>query len=280
MHAVILTRMSRLFIACTLLASAGSGCLLMFPGSPDTMARHALLQPIVGPRDAIDLEVYFVDRRIGDPLIGEALWSSLYAISSVTPEVRQQLMEDGFRFAMSPSRPPRALQSLLKLSNEQDPSRRVVPRRYTVPSGQETLLMVSTVPDGTPLQTKTPEGIKTTELTQGQCLLRVHAQRMDDGWTKLLIIPEIRHGATALRPVATNQDWEFREGQISVPFYNDRLSAEVNIGEMVVLGLDPNLPDALASRFFRSDISQGTERLLLIRVANMRKVEAVRATGE
>ncbi|SFJ20569.1 hypothetical protein [Planctomicrobium piriforme] len=272
-------RIWTLLAACSLLLAV-SGCQLMLPGASEIASGKMPLKPIVGPKDVIELEVFFVDRRIGDPLIGEGLWSSLSPIASVSAENRQRLTEDGFRFAMAPSRPPRTLQSLLKLSNEQDPSRRVVPHRYAVPSGQETLLMISSPPNGTPLTLKTDEGEKTLDLQQSQCLLRLSASRVEDGWAQVSITPEIRHGANVLRPVATDQNWQYQEGQQVLPFYQDRLSAEVNVGEVVVLGLDPSTPDALASRFFRSDVSQGIERLILIRVADMRRVSPVRVTQE
>lgn len=252
----------------------------MLPHTENLTVKKNPLPPIVESRDTIDLEVYFVDRRIGDPLIGESLWSSLSSVTAVAPENRAYLTDDGFRFGMASSRPPRALQSLLRLSDEQDPARRVVPHRYTVPSGQETLLMISNVPDGTPLIRKTEEGAKATELNQAQCLLRVNAQRVEDGWARISITPEIRHGASTLRPVATDQSWQYHEGQQVMPFYQHRLSAELNTGEVIVLGLDPTHPDGLASCFFRSDIASGIERLILIRVGEMRKVDPVRVENQ
>ncbi|WP_437226970.1 hypothetical protein SH661x_000107 [Planctomicrobium sp. SH661] len=257
-----------------------NSCALLIPGAEQLTVHKNPLPPIVESRDTIDLEVYFIDRRIGDPLIGDSLWSSLSSVSAVAPENRAHLAEDGFRFAMASSRPPRTLQSLLQLSDEQDPARRVVPHRYTLPSGQETLLMVSTVPDGTPLVRKVQDTVKTTELNQAQCLLRVSAQRVEDGWSKLTITPEIRHGASTLRPIATDQSWQYHEGQQVLPFYQHRLSAELNTGEVVVLGLDPSRPEGLGSCFFRSDVSSGIERLILIRVGEMRRVNPVRAENQ
>jgi len=279
-HPILRGQSMLLFVACLVIAGAGCGCTMFLPSAAELSKKSFALPPLPGPKEVIDLEVYFVDRRIGDPLIGESLWSSLYPITSVKAEQRQRLTEDGFRFAMAPSRPPRALQSLLRLSDEQDPTRRVVPHRYSVPSGQETVLVISSLPDGTPLTLKTDDGARTLDLNQGECLFRLSARRMEDGWAELALVPEIRHGATALRPVATEDEWQYREEKQCLPFYQNRLSAEVNTGEVVVLGLNGSRPDSLASRFFRSDVSQGIERLILIRVANMRSVAPVRVTHE
>jgi hypothetical protein len=270
----------QLIVASTLLALMGTGCTLILPDAEALVSHKLPLAPVVAPRDAIDLEVYFVDRRIGDPLIGEGLWSALFEVSATSADVRNRLAADGFRFAMSPTRPPRTLQSLLKLSSEEDPSRRVIPRKYTVPSGQETLLLISTVPDGTPLTIKNSDNVKTTELHDGQCLLRVVAEKVEEGWTRLSIVPEIRHGTATMRPVATDQDWEFRESQQTMSFYQHQLSAELNTGEILVMGLNPSEPQSLASHFFRSDISRGVERLILIRVTDMRRVQPVRVSPE
>ena len=246
---------------------------------PDLDGEGKVVSPmhqVVAPRTAIELEVYFVDRRANDPLIGESLWSSLYAMTSVSPEIRQNLQRDGFRFAMAPSRPPRALQALLNLSNEQDPSRRVLVRRYVVPSGQQTLLVTSNVADGTELTHTTSDGERRIVLNKATCLLKVNAEMVEDGWARLTVIPEIHHGTNSMRPQATDQAWMLMEGQETLPFYNDRLTADLNLGEIVVVGLDPRTPQGVASHFFRSNPSQDVERLILIRVADIRIVEPVR----
>ncbi|HWL10198.1 MAG TPA: hypothetical protein VNQ76_17465 [Planctomicrobium sp.] len=258
----------------------GAGCQLLLPGAEELVSGKSPLKPIVAPREVIDLEVYYVDRSIGDPLIGDSLWRSLSPISSLAAESGKRLTEDGFRYAMAPSRPPRNLQSLLSLSNDQDPSRRVVPHRYSVPSGQETMLMISNPPDGTPLSVKSDDVQKSVQLSQAQCLFRLSARRVDEGWVALSMTPEIRHGANTLRPVAMDQDWQYREQQQTLTFYQHRLAADVNVGEVIVLGLEPTATDSVASRFFRADLTRGVERLILIRVVSMRSVDPVRAGQE
>ncbi|WP_437185984.1 hypothetical protein SH668x_003111 [Planctomicrobium sp. SH668] len=252
------------------------GCTLIQPDPSILSTSKPILPPIVDSRDTIDLEVIFIDRRIGDPLIGDGLWSSLSGVSAVNSENRANLKAEGFRFGMASSRLPRQLQSLLKMSDEEDPNRRIAPQRYTVPSGQEAVVMVSSVPDGTPLVLKGDAEARINELNNAQCLLRVTAKRVDDNWAKLTILPEVRHGSKLLRPIATDQSWQLNETQSHLPFYQHRISAELNTGEVVAIGLDPATPDGLASCFFRSDISSGLERLILIRVVDMRKVNPVR----
>lgn len=233
------------------------------------------LKPVVAPRDVVELEVYFVDRRIGDPLIMEGLWSNLYPVTSLSPETREQLQTDGLKLAMASSRPSRQLQSLIRLSNDSDPSRRVRMQKQVIFSGQDACVFVSEVPNGTPL-CSSREG-KELELTQGICQLRLAAERVEDRWARIVITPEIRHGANSLRPVATTDEWRYEQGQPLLSFYEDRMSADLNLGEILVLGLDNEKPKSLASHFFRSDISTGIERLLVIRLSNMQRIEPVRA---
>lgn len=265
--------------ACLLLSvltAGGHGCALWLPSISDQSTLKAKMQPLASARDAIDIEVYFIDRRIGDPLIGEGFWSTLHAITSVDPEVRERLKKDGFRFAMSASRPPRAMQALMALSSDSDPSRRALMQRYSLPAGQETYLLVSALADGVTLERTHRGEPQQLNLEQPHFHLRVQAEKIQDGWAKLVIVPEVRHGRNQLRPRATDQDWRFDQGQESLVLYEDRLSAEVNIGEILVLGLAPSSENSLAKHYFRGDESQGIERLILIRVADMHAVNPVR----
>lgn len=256
----------------------GSGCAALFKEDAPPPRENPLLKPIVAPRDAIELEVHFVERRIGDPLIGNSLWGTLQEINSLSPETRDQLAADGFRFGMSPSRPPRALQSLITQSPDRETTGKSVSRKYTVPSGQETLLYVSEIPNQTPIVRKSRGVKETVEAMDARSVLRVKAERVDDGWTRLVITPEIRYGQDTMRAIPDNDQFLFRQGQKAMTFYEDVLSAELNIGEMVVLGLASDSPDSLAKHFFRSDVTRGTEMLILLRVSDMREVEAVPVT--
>lgn len=272
------TRMWKtLFLTCVVFLTWGiCGCAL-FDVSENTTEPDSLLKQLVGPRNAIDIEVFFVDRHKQDPLIGESLWNSLHEVGAVEPNSRESLEADGFRFRMSPSRPPRQLQSLMDISDQNDPARSTFTRSYTLPSGQQTWLVTSQVPDGTKMSFSSEQGERIIEANNGQCLLRLQAERVEDGWARLTVIPEVRHGQTTLRPQAINQEWVYHKGQETIVVYEDRLTAEMNLGEILVIGLAPNHPDSLGSRFFQPNPDSGIERLMLIRIKDMRQVKAVRA---
>lgn len=266
------------FVLATCIAACGmSSCALLFPENPPETAVKSPLKPIVAPREAIALEVYFVDRRSGDPLIGDTLWESLHSVSSLDPESRKRLQEDGFRLGMSAARPPRPLQVLMALSDDRDPTRRAIVQTYMLPSGQETWIVSRQVEPGEKVTRQTPDGdVQTFEADHGQAIFKVSASAVEDGWVKLVMIPEIQHGQNSLKPTATDHEWTLRDRRQAVTLFEDRLSAELNVGEILVIGMTEDGHGKMASHFLHSDKANGLQRIMMIRVADMRTVEPQR----
>ncbi|TWT51609.1 hypothetical protein KOR42_34970 [Thalassoglobus neptunius] len=266
--------MARFYLLAVILIAGGAGCTALFPDSAKTQHR---LPPLVGPRNAIEIEVYFVDRRKGDPMIGDRLWSSLHSVHTLDPDSARQLEDDGFRVAMSASRPPRPLAVLMSLSDENDPTRRVVMQRYTIPAGQETLVVASEIPDGTVIQRPGQDSSRPLEMRLGRAIFRIQADKVEDGWTRLVVIPEIQHGPMAARPTPREQDWIYQESQQRVTLYSDRITAELNEQEILALGLGSREEGDIGQHFFVADSENGLERLILIRISGMSRIEPVRS---
>lgn len=261
------------------LPTCGWGCALLLTDATGN-GRNPLM-PIVPPKDAIELQVIFVDRVVGDPLIGESLWNDLHAVTVVDPAVRDRLMQHGFRFAMSPSRPPQSLQSLIALSTTDDPSKLALARNYTLIDGQEAWFMSSTLPPGTQVRIPMDDSVRAIEADQGSCWFRIRATRQSENWAKLEIVPEFRYGEVAIRPRPTDHEWLYEQGQKSVVLYEDRLGVELNVGEVLVLGLAGDDPDSLGRRYFRAEANgREFERLILIRLTEMKRIEPVRMPSE
>lgn len=261
-----------LILACLALV-CGSGCNILQSYGETDRGRNPL-QPIVAPRDAIELEVYLIDRVAGDPQIGDSLWNDLHAVTVVDPSVRDRLNQHGFRFAMSSSHPPQAIQSLLALSTTSDPSRRAIRQNFTVISGGEATVIANAIPSGSKVNIPLDSGVRTLEIDQGNCLFQVRATRESDGWARLEVIPEVRYGEISMRPRATDHEFLMDYGQKSVKVYEDRLGLELNVGEFLVLGLKGDNPQALGRHFFRTDFEEREfERIVLIRLARMSKIE-------
>lgn len=227
------------------------------------------------------MEVYFIDRRIGDPLIGDSLWESLHSVSSLDTTTRTRLLQDGFRIGMSASRPPRSLQVLMNHSDENDPTRRAEVKSYMVFSDHQTLIACRDIENGTSVHRLPLEGEpQTFVVNQGFTLFKVQVSRVEDGWAKLVVIPEIQHGSNTLKPTATDSAWTLSDRRKAVTLFENRFAAELNVGEILVLGMTRDGQGKMASHFFHSDKVNGLERLMMIRIADIRTVNPQRVDPE
>lgn len=253
-----------------------SGCALFSTGQyADT---HNPLPPMVGPRDAIELEVFIVDRAVGDPLIGEGMWGSLHDLTTITPELRNRLADCGMRVAMSPARPPRSIQALLSLSSNSDPTRSTSYHRIVVPAGQPTYIPITILPPQAEVDLPSESGLQRKTLTNGNCMLQVRADKVADGWAHLEVEPVIHHGEEMLRPKATPEDWVFEQGQKMISLYEDRFTVELNDGELIVLGFTGSPEHSLGENYFRGEWDGiRIERHVIIRLRGMHHVNPVRA---
>jgi hypothetical protein len=270
-----------LFLFVCIFACGICSCNALFPEAKQQTTVQSPLKPIVSSRDAIALEVYFIDRRIGDLLIGDSLWESLHSVSSIDVTTRNRLDSDGFRIGMSASRPPRPLQSLMNLSDENDPTRRAEVKSYMVFSDHQTLVACRDIESGTQVQRIPLEGeSQSFVVNDGFTLFKIQVSRVEDGWAKLVVIPEIQHGQNSLKPTATDSSWTLSDRRQSVTLFEDRFSAELNVGEILVLGMTKDGQGKMASHFFHSDKSNGLERLMMIRIADIRTVNPQRVEPE
>lgn len=257
------------------------GCSALFPEQNQQTNVQSPLKPIVDSRDAIALEVYFLDRRRGDPIIGDTLWESLHSVSSMDAATRKRLTGDGFRIGMSAARPPRPLQVLMNLSDENDPTRRSEVRSYMVFSDHQTLVACRQIEDGTNITRIPLEGATQSFVVRdGLAVFNIQVSRVEDGWAKLVVIPEIQHGKNMLKPTATEANWTLTDRKNTVSLFENRFSAELNIGEIIVLGMTEDAEDRIASHFFLSDKHNGLERLMMIRIADIRSISPQRHDPE
>lgn len=236
------------------------------------------LPPLVKPRDAIELEVYIVDRTVGDPLIGTGLWGSLHDLTSLPPEVQARLESQGIRVAMSPARPPRSLQALLSLSSGDDPTRRTLYHRIVIPAGQPTLIPVTILDSEAEVDLPSGTGTRRKKIHHGNCQLQIQADKIADGWATLEVLPVIQHGDEMLRPRATPEEWVFEQGQQTITLYDHRFNVELNEGELIVLGLHHEGENSVGEHFFRGQWKGiPIERHLILRLRSMHRVQPVRA---
>lgn len=279
------SRISRLRIVVCAVAAClcVPGChLLNFStlfSSTDSSGKSELrLPPIVASRDAVQLEILFVDRPANDALLGDALWKQVDQIAGMSADIRGTLRENGWRVGHASSHPPKALEKLLEMSSGRpeviDSERRLVGRRVALAAGGN--LPIDLTELQPELRIKPASDGKAKSYSNARCILNVKIDREQDGWVRLNFTPEVHHGQNWLRPVATQLDWTRRRGQLVEPLFDQKFSLSLNVGEMAVITAEGNDKESAGHSFFRSiHESGGLQRLLIVRVANMRKMVPV-----
>lgn len=280
-----LSRIARLrlaFCAC-LTCLCLSGCHLfdfssLFTRPETASSSEVRLPPIVASREAVQLEVLFVDRPANDALLGDALWKQVDQIAGMPAGTRTTLRENGWRVGHASSHPPRALEQLLEMSSGRpeviDKERRLVGRRVALAAGGN--LPIDLTELQPELRLRVNPDSPTKSYSNAKCILNVQIDREQDGWVRLNFTPEVHHGQNWLRPVATQLDWTRRRGQLVEPLFDQKFSLSLNVGEMAVITAEGNDHESAGHSFFRSvHESGGLQRLLVVRVANMRKMVPV-----
>jgi hypothetical protein len=268
-----------------LLAGLVSGCALFqrqSSGSRDLEAKASSLLKKPSPSvDAIQLDVLFVERPIGDPTLGTALWSRLDRVSTLPAATLASLERNGFRFGVAPSDPPRTLQAALGMTGEmvpRDESEAYGPSgsRTSRRSGEELSVDAWSGYSQCEIAFDRSGGRESSAYQNARCVFRVKVERVQDGWAKLEITPEIHHGEMRLRRVADEQNWTTRPSQLVDPQFDQRFTVELNLGEMVVLGAGDGDNTSLGHHFFRGGTTDSQmQRLLIIRLADMRRVDGI-----
>ncbi len=258
-----------------------SGCALWRANESPTETARSPLKPVAPRVDAIELEVYFVERPIGDPLLGNSMWAELDEVSTLDPPVLSALRRNGFRFGVAGTDPPRNLQAALGLtgrtqSRTDELDYKFSGHRYSRQSGQDQ--MITTWPTYESCRIGLHEGgeVKPKTYEFANCLFRVTPHRLQDGWVRVEFVPEIHHGENKMRHHAGQQQFELLPSQIVDPLFDQRFSVDLNIGELVVLSAEGNNPESVGHHFFRGGTTENKlQRLLIVRVADMKRLDPV-----
>lgn len=255
--------------------TVGPGCALWKSDEPTASTSQSPLKPVTPHIDAIELEVVYVERPIGDPLMGEALWSELDTISTLNPAVLTSLRRNGIRFGIASSDPPRNLTAVIGVEGG-----RYSGRRYSQRSGDAMTIDAwpvypsceVTINDGGSPRSKTYD--------QARCVFRVTPERLQDGWVRIEFVPEIHHGDMEMRRVPGDQDsqlkWQLTPSQLVDPLFGQRFVVDLNLGEMVVLSASGDDPKSVGHHFFRGGTTDNKlQRLLIVRLADMKRLDPV-----
>ena len=261
-------------LSCSMLACDS----MPFERSSTQQATAFKLPSLTAPRDSVEIDIVFVDRPISDPLLGKTLWREIDQVGTLSVEQRAAVREAGLLVGHVGSWPPEALQSLLNLTDEEQELERreangipkTAARRVALPAGTETEIW-SNEPAALRILKLSSE--KPLELANVRGLLRLKAQRSQDGWARLDFTPELHHGQTGTRPFAGAAGWMYRTTQEVIPCFEQHFSANLNVGEMLVLTCDRERPGTLGESLFQFEDSSGPkQRLVVVRLAALREI--------
>ncbi|MBC7821316.1 MAG: hypothetical protein IAG10_30890 [Planctomycetaceae bacterium] len=236
------------------------------------------LPTLTAPRDSVEVDIVFVDRPVSDPLLGKTLWREIDQVGTLSAEQRDAIREAGLLVGHVGSSPPDALQSLLNLTDEESERQRreangipkTAARRVALPAGTDTEIWSN---EPVAQRSVTLSGGKLLELTNARGLLRLKAERSQDGWARLDFMPELHHGQTGTRPFAGATGWMYRTTQEVIPCFAQHFSANLNVGEMLVLTCDRERTGTLGQSLFQFEDSSGPkQRLVVVRLAELREI--------
>lgn len=244
------------------------------------------LPTLAAPRNSVELDIVFVDRPVSDPLLGKTLWREVDQVGTLSAEQRATMREAGILIGHVGSSPPDALQSLLNLTDQELERQRreangipkTAARRVALPAGTDTEVWSNeAVPQRSVTQ---PDGRK-LDLANMRGLLRLRAEWSQEGWARLDFTPELHHGQTSTRPFAAATGWMYRTTQEVIPYYAQQFSANLNVGEMLILTCDRERLGTLGQSLFQFEDSAGLkQRLVVVRLAELREIAPKRMRTE
>ena len=263
-------------LACGALILSGCNLIEPIPEFPGMAGTTGAPEKSVS-QTGIQLEVFFIQRPADDPMLGEALWGSLDQIGAVTPEVRETLHANGLRFGIAGRNPGYALQSLVRPVEERDSGTKTFRQEYQTPSGIAHQLATGVSHKKTTVNRINVSGNDSKVYSNVRGIFKCRVEEADGGWARLDIVPQLHFGQMRMRPVATGVSWDLDGRQEVDTLFSQRFQVELNQGEYLVLGYTGAASDSVGECFFTSSEDEMlTENLLVIRIADIQRVEAVR----
>lgn len=256
-------------------ATPGVGCALFtVPAGTDHDTSRPNLPPLRPALDAVQLQVVLIDRPEDDPTLQRLVWNEVDQVGATPPAVRTILADNGLRVGQCGANPPPSMQTLLGWATQrQSPlsteNSATSSYQLSLLSGQDSEVLVNGPFERSRVRFVLNGQEEWLEFEQTRCVLRIRPTRLEDGWVKLEITPEIHHGESRLRHAATGDGWTFRPGQLIEVRQALKFQLTLNTGEIALVGAGTGSPEALGSLFFRQEREgQLRQRLVVIRVAD------------
>ena len=262
------------WLVVVLAVSTLTGCSL-FP-TDDAVSkvesRRPALPPIRAARNAIQLEVLFVERPSDDPLLGPMLWREVDQITAIPAETRELLQQNGFRVGHVGSSLPPTVQTLLGIVGKDDVggnAKPLVGSRKSLPPGMDTEVQTGEERESCELKIVQGDQVSRHDYQFARSLFRLKSARLQDGWVRIDFQPEIHHGENRVRHTPTDEGWAFRSRQNVDARHAHQFSLTMNVGELALITAAPDQPESMGDLFFcRDDHGIKKQRVLIVRVAD------------
>lgn len=259
------------------------GCELFRESPANLSGVEPGLPNIQVPPDSMQLEVLFVERPVGDRLMGDSLWTEVDTNLNMEPEEQRDLARNGFLVGVAGSHPPVALQQLLEMRAKPkagevtvapDAEQGLQGNRFYLQSGAETQIQLGDEPyEDFWFNLFATHGDRDPSLKTyhgARCVYRVSVRREQRGWARLEFVPEIHHGMDQLRPAAGADQWELKSQPNIEKLYAQRFTVILNTGDMVLVTGRTDLTGTAGQRFFTGPEGQdGIQRMMIVRLAQM-----------
>lgn len=251
-------------------------------------ASKTVLPPLRNSREAIQLDLFVVERPLHDPLMGARLWDEISEVGNLGIEVKQSIDANGFRIGNCSSSPPLALQKMCGLSSKEstgsssNDNNQLHIRRIAVIKGIENEVQTNyAVPE---LTTVIDDHGHTREKTyqDALCKLRLNAEKLESGWVRVTFLPEIHHGENKYRqvPTADGNAWMGRTTQNIDPMFSQQFSIDLRKDEFAVITGRQSDGTTLGQNFFfvKQNDDWRFQRMLVVRVSRSTTVTATEST--
>jgi len=248
------------------------GCALFSPFEAQHVeTNRPVLPPLRASTEAIQLQVYLVERPADDPLIHRLLWHEVDEVGATPPALRAVLQDNGLRVAQCGGNVPPSLQPLMSMNSagSQNPGDSTVPsgRQLCLLSGQESEILVSEAQEELTVRFHLGGSDERIDVQQARGVLRVRPVRQRDGWVKLEFTPEIHYGEARMRHMPSDDGWRLKSGQKSDVRQALKFELTLNTGEMAIVSAADAAEDTLGQRFFRREQDgRVQQRLVIIRL--------------
>ncbi len=227
----------------------------------------------VAGKDVVLMDVVLLEAPYGDRYVDKGLWD-LVDEQIIPLEKKSLLEQNGFRIGLVGASPPSELLMLLT-----SPRSNVNPRRLQIRSGKTAPpLVLGPIREQSVFAIQRGKEKESIKLDRTEHLLEVTATLTEDGRTRLVFKPQVKHGETSMemwRARPDRSDWMLQSSRPTKSWSSLEWELTLAPDEYVVIGGRFDRPGTLGhTSFLRRAESAPTQRLLVIRTSRPKKVES------